>query len=209
MMTKTHGLAAGVILAVLALAIAFQSATQASYWRGIADDASSRLEEQQLVVDSISNVADSLLTELQLADSMIIEQRALAAFEVARLASARDDARARSEQLSASLRASLDSAQAAELDTVVESYEEQIEALESMLEVERELTAAERLRATQATALVASLQAVVVEHEAAAGIMTAEIEALRSAMQPSLGLRIKADWWLAAVGFAAGVALTK
>jgi len=206
---RIPGWSIGVILALLAVALLFQSATQSSYWRGVADDASNRLEEQQLVVDSIENVADSLAIQLDLANVRIVEQREIAELEVARLTSIQHTARIRSEQLSVSLRASLDSAQAKELDAVVESYEQQIDALESMLEVERELTAAERLRATQATALAVSLQAVVVEHEAAAQIMATEIEALRSAIKPSLGLRIKADWWLAAVGFVAGVALSK
>ena len=147
--------------------------------------------------------------ELQLADSIIIEQRALAELEVTRLTNARQLAELRSEQLSESLRASLDSAQAVQLDAVVESYEEQIDALESMLEVERELTASERLRATQATALVVTLESAVVQYETSAEIMATEISALRSAIKPSLGLRLKADWWMAAVGFVAGVALSK
>ena len=208
-MTKTPSWTVGIVLALVAVAIVFQSATEASYWRGVADDAEQRLETQQLVVDSIKTVTDSLSLELQLADSIIIEQRALAELEVTRLTNARQLAELRSEQLSESLRASLDSAQTVQLDAVVESYEEQIDALESMLEVERELTASERLRATQATALVVTLESAVVQYEASAEIMATEISALRSAIKPSLGLRLKADWWMAAVGFVAGVALSK
>ena len=208
-MTKTPSWTVGIVLALVAVAIVFQSATEASYWRGVADDAEQRLETQQLVVDSIKTVTDSLSLELQLADSIIIEQRALAELEVTRLTNARQLAELRSEQLSESLRASLDSAQAVQLDAVVESYEEQIDALESMLEVERELTASERLRATQATALVVTLESAVVQYEASAEIMATEISALSSAIKPSLGLRLKADWWMAAVGFVAGVALSK
>ena len=105
------------------------------------------------------------------------------------------------------MRASLDSVQVVELDAVVESYEIQITALEEVIVVERGLTVAERLRATQASELVLGLRAVVVEHEASAVIMVGEIAALRSAMQPSLGLRIKADWWLAAVGVGIGMVI--
>ena len=162
-MTKTPSWTVGIVLALVAVAIVFQSATEASYWRGVADDAAQRLETQQLVVDSIKTVTDSLSLELQLADSIIIEQRALAELEVTRLTNARQLAELRSEQLSESLRASLDSAQAVQLDAVVESYEEQIDALESMLEVERELTASESLRATQASALVVTLESGVVQ----------------------------------------------
>ena len=121
-MTKTPSWTVGIVLALVAVAIVFQSATEASYWRGVADDAEQRLETQQLVVDSIKTVTDSLSLELQLADSIIIEQRALAELEVTRLTNARQLAELRSEQLSESLRASLDSAQAVQLDAVVESY---------------------------------------------------------------------------------------
>ncbi len=71
------------------------------------------------------------------------------------------------------------------------------------------MSAAERLRATQATELVLTLESVIAEQEVRYEIMATEIVALRSAMQPSLGLRIKADWWLAAVGFAAGALVTR
>ena len=129
--------------------------------------------------------------------------------ELARLTRSREEARERSEVLSASLRATLDSVQIVDLDAVVESYEIQIAVLEEVVEIERSLTAAERIRATQASELVLGLRAVVVEHEASAVIMVSEIAALRSAMQPSFGLRLKADWWMAAVGFAIGVVVTK
>jgi hypothetical protein len=50
---------------------------------------------------------------------------------------------------------------------------------------------------------------VIVEHETSTVVMVSEIEALRSSMQPSLGLRLKADWWMAVVGLAIGVLVTK
>jgi hypothetical protein len=91
------------------------------------------------------------------------------------------------------------------LDAVVASYEVQISALEEVVEVERALTAAERFRAGQGDRLVLGLRAVIAEHEASATIMVSEITALRSSMSPSFGLRLKADWWMAAAGFALGV----
>ena len=188
-----------------ALAVFVQQSSQASYWRGIADDAESRLEVQELVLDSVAVHADSLAEALAAADSAAIAQRLQAEREVARLTQSREEARERSEALSESLRASLDSVQVVELDAVVENYEIQIATLEEVIEVERSLTAAERLRATQASSLVLGLRAVIVEHEASATIMASEIEALRSSMSPSLGLRLKADWWMAAAGFAIGM----
>jgi hypothetical protein len=97
--------------------------------------------------------------------------------------------------------------QVVELDAVVESYEVQISALEEVIVVERSLTVAERLRATQASELVLGLRAVIVEHEASAVIMVSQIDAMRSAMRPSLGLRLQADWWMAVVGFGIGMVI--
>ena len=187
------------------LAVGIRGATQASYYRGIADDAESRLEAQQLVLDSVAVHADSLAEALEQADSAVAIQRREAAEEVARLTQSQEEARERSEAISENLRASLDSVQAADLDEMVDSYEIQISALEEVVEVERSLTAAERLRAAQATELALGLRSVIAEHEESAAIMAAEIDALRSSIQPSLGLRIKADWWLAAAGFAIGM----
>jgi Tfp pilus assembly protein PilE len=191
------------------LAVFVQQSSQASYFRGIANDAEARLETQQLVLDSVAVHADSLAEALAAADSAVTIQRIQAEREVARLTRSREEARERSEVLSASLRVSLDSVQVVELDAVVESYEIQIAVLEEVVEVERALTAAERFRATQGDRLVLGLRAVIAEHEASATIMVGQIEALRSSMRPSFGLRLKADWWMAAVGLAIGVLVTK
>jgi len=195
------------IPAIGLLAVGVRGATQASYFRGIADDAESRLETQQLVLDSVAVHADSLTEALAAADSAATIQRLQAEREVARLTRSREEARERSEVLSENLRATLDSVQVVELDAVVASYEVQISALEEVIVVERSLTVAERLRATQANELVLGLQAVIAEHEGSATIMVGQIEALRSSMQPSFGLRLKADWWMAAVGFGIGVVI--
>jgi len=191
------------------LAVFIQQSAQASYWRGIADDAESRLEVQELVLDSVSVHADSLSEALAAADSAITDNRLQAEREVARLTRSREVARRRSEALSGSLRASLDSAQVEGLDAVVESYEIQIAVLEEVVEVERALTVAERLRADQASELALALRSVIAEQQVSAGIMVIEIEALRASMSPSFGLRLKADWWLAAAGFAIGALVTR
>jgi hypothetical protein len=187
------------------LAVFVQQSSQASYWRGIADDAESRLEVQDLVLDSVAVHADSLAEALAAADSAAITQGLQAEREVARLTRSREEARERSEAISESLRASLDSVQVVELDAVVENYEIQITALEEIVEVERSVTAAERFRATQGERLVLGLRAVIAEHEASTTIMVGQIEALRSSMSPGLSLRLKADWWMAAAGFAVGM----
>ena len=209
MPTKIPGWAWIVVPLIGLLAVGIRGATQASYYRGIADDAEQRLEVQEVVLDSVRSVADSLGEELAKADSVVIAQRAIAEREVARLVRAQENERERTEELSQSLRASLDSTQVLELDLVVDSYEIQIASLEEVIEVERALTAAERMRATQSNALVLSLRSVIVEHEERAMIQDSQISALRNATSPSFGLRLKADWWMAAVGFAAGALITK
>ena len=187
------------------LVVGIRGATLSSHYRGLADEAEARLEVQGLVLDSVAVHADSLAEALEAADSAATLQRLQAEREVARLTQSREEARERSEALSESLRASLDSVQVVELDAVVENYEIQISALEEVIEVERSLTAAERLRATQASELVLGLRAVIAEHEAGATIMVSEIEALRASNRTSFGLRLKADWWLAAAGVAVGM----
>jgi len=197
------------IAVVGVLAVFVQQSSQASYWRGIADDAESRLETQQLVLDSVAIHADSLAEALAAADSAATIQRLQAEREVARLTRSREAARERSEAISESLRASLDSVQVVELDAVVGNYEIQISALEEIVEIERSVSAAERFRATQGERLVLGLRAVISEHEASAAIMAGQVAALRSSIRPSFGLRLKADWWLAAAGFAIGMAVSK
>lgn len=198
------------VLAVVGvLAVVIQQSAEASYWRGMADDAESRLKTQQLVLDSVGVHADSLADALAAADSVALYQRLQAEREVARLTRNREEARERSEALVERLKVTLDSTQTVELDAVVASHEAELVMLEEVLEVERGLTVAERLRATQASELVLGLRAVIVEHEASAVIMVSQIAAMRSAMRPSLGLRLKADWWMAAVGFVAGALVTK
>ena len=192
-----------------ALAVFVQQSSHASYFRGIADDAEERLELQALVLDSVGVHADSLAEALARADSAAMAQRLEAEREVAVLTRSREVARERSEALSASLRVSLDSVQVVGLDSLVEGYEVQISALEEIVEIERSVSAAERFRATQGERLVLGLRAVITEHETSATIMAGQVEALRSSMRPSFGLRLKADWWMAAVGFAIGVVVTK
>lgn len=191
------------------LAMGIRGATQASYFRGIADDAETRLEAQELVLDSVILHADSLSAALAEADSAIAAQRLQAEREVATLTRSRRAARIRSEALSSSLRASLDSVQAVDLDAIVASFKLQIVALEEVVEIERGLTAGERLRATQGRRLAFGLRTVIAEHEASARIMGTEITALRSSMQPSFGLRLKSNFWMAAAGFVIGVVVMK
>ena len=186
-----------------------RAATQASYYRGIADDAGERLAVQQVVLDSVSKRAVALSTQLQEADSLLEAQRQESAEQIAILTQSRQEAQRRSEALSDALRVSLDSVQLTTFNAVVSSYAEQIESLEETIAIERSVSAAERLRATQATELVLTLESVVAEQEVRYAIIETEVAALRSAMKPSLGLRIKADWWMAAVGFAAGALVAR
>jgi len=189
------------------LATMAQQSMQAAYYRGVADDAEKRIEIQEVVLDSVIHRSDSLVHMLELADSAASEQRLVNEREVARLTRERREARDRSQAISERLRASLDSVQAVGLDSIVFGYEIQIQKLDSIVVVERETRMAEALRADQASELILSLREVIGEHEIKDFIQAAEIAALRGSMRPSLGLRLKADWWLAAVGLAGGYVL--
>jgi hypothetical protein len=178
--------------------------TESAYWRGIAEDTAVRVEEQQVVIDSISERTDSLEIELERSDSAIVEIRTQNQVEVARLRERSRQAQMRSEAITASLRESLDSIQVVKLDEIVESYETQIAVLDSLVIEERTLTAAERLRADQAQELILTMRQELTAHEFKDIIQRRQIEALDKAMNPSLGLRLKVDWWFAATGLAAG-----
>ena len=189
------------------LVIGVRQSMQAAYYRGIADDAEQRIELQEIVLDSVTVISDSLAVVLEEADSAAAEQRRVNEREVARLTRERMEARDRSQELSANLRASLDSVQAIELDNIVQSYEIQVAVLDSIIVVERQTGLAEALRADQASELILSLREVIGGHQIKDFIQEVEIAALRESMKPSLGLRLKADWWLAATGLAAGYLL--
>ena len=189
------------------LTIGLRQSMEASYYRGVADDAERRVEIQEVVLDSVTSVSDSLSIALEHADSIASEQRRINEREVARLTRERIEARDRSQAISERLRASLDSIQALEFDRVVIGYEMQITKLDSIIVIERETRLAEALRADQASELVLSLREVQGELGIKSFMLEAQVAALKGSMKPSLGLRLKADWWLAVVGLAGGYVL--
>ena len=184
-----------------------QQSMQAAYYRGVADDTEQRIEIQEIVLDSVAHRADSLTLALEVADSAALEQERINEREVARLTRERREARDRSQAISERLRASLDSIQALEFDRVVVGYEMQITKLDSIIVIERETRLAEALRADQASELVLSLREVQGELGIKSFMLEAQVAALKGSMKPSLGLRLKADWWLAVVGLAGGYVL--
>ena len=197
-----------IFILVIGLAgIITQQSMQAAYYRGIADDTAHKIELQELVLDSVVHRSDSLTLALELADSVASKKRLDNEREVARLTRSREEERERSEAISERLRASLDSIQAIELDSIVFGYEMQIQKLDSIIVVERETKLAEALRADQASELILSLRAVQGERQIKMFMLEAQVMALRQSMKPSLGLRLKADWWLAAIGLAGGYVL--
>ena len=184
-----------------------QQSMQAAYYRGVADDTEQRIEIEEIVLDSVVHRADSLTLALEVADSAALEQERINEREVARLTRERREARDRSQAISERLRASLDSIQALEFDRVVIGYEMQITKLDSIIVIERETRLAEALRADQASELVLSLREVQGELGIKSFMLEAQVAALKASMKPSLGLRLKADWWLAVVGLAGGYVL--
>ena len=189
---------------VLVLLVGIQQSMQAAYYRGSANDAEPRAEVQEAVVDSVTAMSDSVQQKLQEANDAAEQQRLSSEREVTRLGLERIAARRRSEAAIERLTASLDSTEVPQLDSVVINYEIEIAVLDSIIVEERAYRMAESLRADAASELVLGLRSVVTEQESLALIRDSEIRSLRSAMKPSFGLRLKADWWLGAAGVAAG-----
>ncbi len=192
---------------VAVLVIGVRQSMEASYYRGIANDAEHRVTVQESVIDSVIENSVILEEELRQAIYVADQQRRSTEREMSRLGIERIEARERSEAITRRLRAELDSVQALDLDSLVLNYEIQVASLDSMLAVERRYRVAEALRADRATALTVALQGVIGEWEAKSAIQDSEIQALRESMKTSFGLRLKADWWIGATGVAVGYLL--
>lgn len=186
------------------LAVGIRQSMQAAYYRGVADDTEQRIEAHEVVLDSVSAHSRSLEAALEEADSARERQGRASALEVVRLTRERQEARERSAALTEHLRASLDSAQAVQLDDVVYNFGIQIAALDSVVSVERASRLAEALRADAASELVLGLREHIGALDIKSFMLEAQVNALRQSMKPSLGLRLKADWWLGVAGVAAG-----
>ena len=186
------------------LAVGVQQSMQAAYYRGIANDSRERAVLQQAAIDSVVASSEELEEELRVATFVTEQQRLSNEREVARLGLERIAARERSDAAIERLTASLDSTEALQLDSVVLNYEIEIAVLDSIIVEEKAYRVAESLRADAASELVLGLRSVIAEHEVLALVRESEIKSLRAAMKPSLGLRLKADWWIGAAGVAAG-----
>ena len=189
------------------LAVGVRQSMQAAYYRGIANDVEQRVEAQETVIDSVVAMSEALTEELRQASYVAEQQRAVNEREVTRLSLERIEASSRADVATERLMESLDSLQTLDLDSIIVGYEIQIDALYDIIVVERETRIAEALRADAASELVLGLRSLVIEHEERSVLQAAEITALRAAIKPSLGLRLKADWWIGVAGLAAGYVL--
>ena len=195
------------VVAVILLGLAVQFSMRAKYYRGIADSHAEQLELQAVELDEAKSVADSIQSRLDSLEVDYLKDLSLRESQLDSLVSDREEARSALESTTEALRASLGDSAQAQLDEVVEGYEFQIASLETSLEVQQAISAADRLRAQTQNEMIISLRNVVTEYEDRTRIQQLEIEALRSSMTPSLGLRIKADWWMAVAGLGVGYAL--
>ena len=196
---------AGVVVILLGLAVQFSM--RAKYYSGIADSHAEQLELQAVELDEAKTIADSIQLRLDSLESNYWEELEYRESQLDSLVSDREESRSALESITEAFRDSLADSAQAQLDEVVEGYEFQLASLETSLEVQREISAADRLRAQTQNEMIISLRHVVTEYEDRTRIQQLEIEALRSSITPSLGLRIKADWWLAVAGLGVGYAL--
>ena len=192
---------------VILLGLAVQFSMRAKYYRGIADSHAEQLELQAVELEEAKSVADSIQSRLDSLEVDYLKDLSLRESQLDSLVSDREEARSALESTTEALRASLGDSAQAQLDEVVEGYEFQIASLETSLEVQQAISAADRLRSQTQNEMIISLRNVVTEYEDRTRIQQLEIEALRSSITPSLGLRIKADWWLAVAGLGVGYAL--
>ena len=195
------------VVAVILLGLAVQFSMRAKYYSGIAASHAEQLELQAVELDEAKSVADSIQSRLDSLEVDYLKDLSLRESQLDSLVSDREEARSALESTTEALRASLGDSAQAQLDEVVEGYEFQIASLETSLEVQQAISAADRLRAQTQNEMIISLRNVVTEYEDRTRIQQLEIEALRSSMTPSLGLRIKADWWMAVAGLGVGYAL--
>ena len=195
------------VVVVILLGLAVQFSMRAKYYSGIADSHAEQLELQAVELDEAKTIADSIQLRLDSLESNYWEELEYRESQLDSLVSDREESRSALESITEAFRDSLADSAQAQLDEVVEGYEFQIASLETSLEVQREISAAERLRAQTQNEMIISLRNVVTEYEDRTRIQQLEIEALRSSMTPSLGLRIKADWWLAVAGLGVGYVL--
>ena len=195
------------VVVVILLGLAMQFSMRAKYYSGIADSHSAQLELQAVELDEAKSIADSIQLRLDSLESDYWKELEYRESQLDSLVSGREEARSALEATTETLRASLADSAQAQLDEVVEGYEFQIASLETSLEVQREISASQALRSQTQNTMIVSLRNVVIEYEDKTRVQQLEIEALRSSMTPSFGLRIKADWWLAVAGLGAGYAL--
>lgn len=195
------------VVVVILLGLAVQFSMRAKYYSGIADSHSVQLELQAVELDEAKTIADSIQLRLDSLESNYWKELEYRESQLDSLVSDREASRSALETTTEALRASLGDSAQAQLDEVVEGYEFQIASLETSLEVQQAISAAERLRSQTQNTMIVSLRNVVIEYEDRTRIQQLEIEALRSSMTPSFGLRIKADWWLAVAGLGVGYAL--
>ena len=195
------------VVVVILLGLAVQFSMRAKYYSGIADSHAEQLELQAVELDEAKTIADSIQLRLDSLESNYWEELEYRESQLDSLVSDREESRSALESITEAFRDSLADSAQAQLDEVVEGYEFQIASLETSLEVQRDISVAERLRAQTQNEMIVSLRNVVTEYEDRTRIQQLEIEALRSSMTPSLGLRIKADWWLAVAGLGVGYAL--
>ena len=195
------------VVVVILLGLAVQFSMRAKYYSGIADSHAEQLELQAVELDEAKTIADSIQLRLDSLESNYWEELEYRESQLDSLVSDREESRSALESITEAFRDSLADSAQAQLDEVVEGYEFQIASLETSLEVQRDISVAERLRAQTQNEMIVSLRNVVTEYEDRTRIQQLEIEALRSSVTPSFGLRIKADWWLAVAGLGVGYAL--
>ena len=203
-MTTTLKLVGIAVVLAVVLTLAGLS-LNAAKWRGIAEVYGAQADtlRDSLVVLKASTAA--LEAEKARADSLAEARRFGDSLRIAELSREAQRAELRADSVLEHLEGAIDPGLLPELRDLVAAQETRIASLEESLAIERERTAAERMRADAGDALILQLQATVTTLEAENLALRSQVAALKQARSPGLGVQLGAGKWLFVAGVAVGV----
>jgi len=188
----------------LLLALSTQQALARARWKGIAEEKGIQAERAGIRAQTELERADSIARELAKVDSTNAVRRIE---DAARITAANQEIRhqeSRSATLEARLEQAIDPAFLPDLRALVASKDFQIDTLRAIIQVERSGRAAELILFGIAQSEILMLRSTLVEKDEQILLLEGQAESLGRALTPSLGLRLKADWWLAVGGLVLG-----
>ena len=205
----------GVCVALIVLVVA--GWVQAAEWRGVSRALEDQADLDHLAADSVGVVVVGLLADALVSDSVFQYQernhdRIVQAFEDSLgLMEGRAEAL---ETVTDSLVDELADSVREEVQPIIDSYELRLDAKDYIIETVITGRRLETARADSASALAVTWRSVALTSRREVSVLRQEVVSLRGAleaanrsMNPSIGLRLKADWWIGVGGVVIGYAI--